>query len=715
MKTYRSFGSTRVITAILLTLLAMTDRGHTQTWTKAADMPTGRRNMSAVVVDGNVYVIGGTGGNRVLEAYNPATDTWTTKADMPTGRILLSSSTVNGKIYAMGGTTSLLGGRPFATVEEYDPATDIWTTKADMPSPRGLCSASEVNGIIYLIGGRMNNVSVTTVEAYDPAADTWTMKADMPTPRQFLSTAVVNGKIYAIGGVSTSQWPALSNVEEYDPETDTWTTMADIPAPRGASAVSVINDRIYFLGGTGGKGYDPEASVFEFDPAMNTWAEKDDLPVSLGSMTANTVAGSIYLIGGSSASFPYDPSSATVWKFTPDPDSFPGAWPDVIPIDVLGFEAEGIALGNDADFFVGAFSYSDWFGAPTSVQAGSIYKGNLRTGNGSVLVEATGTPIAGLSHDPRTDYLYVAKGSAMGGVLVYNASTGDLVADIAFAKGPETKVINDVLVTETCVYCTESTRTTLYKVLLVESGALPAEPVVELLEMNGFVKNPDPTQFNANGLVASSNEEQLIVVNASTGILFLADVATGSTTPIKITGDESVFPNGDGLYLDGSRLYVCQNFSNKIAVIELSDDLTQGTFVWNLLSPNLNVPTTITGLGDSIYAINTHFGEIAAGNQAELKTEVVKLSNIGVPSIKVSGIELEGSDKIQVSFKTSAPVTLFDFFLESNTGLSGSWMEDSAEMQEGPDTYCYYFQIPLSADPGQGFYRVGGRKRLADQ
>ncbi|UCC45172.1 MAG: hypothetical protein JSU65_04455, partial [Candidatus Zixiibacteriota bacterium] len=61
-------------------------------------------------------------------------------------------------------------------------------------------------------------------------------------------------------------------------------------------------------------------------------------------------------------------------------------WPDLIPIPA-GFEAEGIELGKDQDFFVGTVS---WSGNLTN--AGAIYKGNLMTGEGQVLVQPTGKP-----------------------------------------------------------------------------------------------------------------------------------------------------------------------------------------------------------------------------------------------------------------------------------------------------------------------------------
>lgn len=72
-------------------------------WTQQTDMPTVRSWVSTSVVDGKIYAIGGAGGLRKVEEYDPATDTWTKKADMPTGRVFVATSVVDGKIYAIGG------------------------------------------------------------------------------------------------------------------------------------------------------------------------------------------------------------------------------------------------------------------------------------------------------------------------------------------------------------------------------------------------------------------------------------------------------------------------------------------------------------------------------------------------------------------------------------------------------------------------------------
>ena len=256
-------------------------------WTRKADMPTARCALSASVVDGIIYAIGGTTDSLIpvvtmptVEAYDPATNTWIKKADMPTARGWLSTSVVDGIIYAIGGMvdSTFVG---VSTVEAYDPATNTWATKASMPTPRWGLSTSVVDGIIYAIGGTLgpgvNFDGVSTVEAYDSTTDTWIKKVDMPTPRVGASTIVVNGKIYAIGGAENIYAPSLPTVEVYDPATDTWTRKADIPTPRMLFSTSVVDGIIYAIGGS--HGWDgsiwPGISTVEaYDPLTDTWTKK---------------------------------------------------------------------------------------------------------------------------------------------------------------------------------------------------------------------------------------------------------------------------------------------------------------------------------------------------------------------------------------------------------------------------------------------------------
>ena len=176
------------------------------------------------------------------------------------------------------------------------------------------------------------------------------------------------------------------------------------------------------------------------------------------------------------------------------------------------------------------------------------------------------------------------------------------------------------------MYCTDSFNADLYKIVLEKGGRLPSPPVFEVIPMPGFDLVPG---FNANGLVGDFDGRQLVIVNITTGVLYLVDTESGVASPLEIEGAEQLFVDGDGLYLDGRTLYILQNFQDKIAVVQLSGDLSGGEFIRNIPGEDefnpLIVATTIIGFGNSIYAINTDFIERMFGDPALVQSEVVRL------------------------------------------------------------------------------------------
>ena len=129
-------------------------------------------------------------------------------------------------------------------------------------------------------------------------------------------------------------------------------------------------------------------------------------------------------------------------------------------------------------------------------------------------------------------------------------------------------------------------------------------------------------QFNLNGIVATENGKTLIAVQSVSRKLLTIDPKTGVAKLIDLGGYD--LSNGDGLLLRGRTLYVVQNRDNKVAVFELSRDLTKATFLRALTDPgNLDVPTTIDRFGGRLYVVNARFGTTTPTDQAY---DIVRLS-----------------------------------------------------------------------------------------
>ena len=263
-------------------------------------------------------------------------------------------------------------------------------------------------------------------------------------------------------------------------------------------------------------------------------------------------------------------------------------FPEVIALPD-GWLPEGIAVGRGSTFYSG------------SRANGAIYRGDLRTGEGSIFAPgATGRVAVGLSVDQRGRYLFVA-GGPTGEAYVFDANSGALVANYVLTA-PGT-FVNDVIVTRDAAYFTDSARPVLYRLALGPDRRVDPAMTIEEIDLGGDWQQVPG--FNANGIEATPNGEWLIVVNSTVGALYRVDPQTGDTTQIDLGG--ASVTAGDGLLLQGSTLYVVRNQLNTIVVIDLSSDLLQGTVTGQITSPLFDVPTTIAMFGSSLYAINARF------------------------------------------------------------------------------------------------------------
>ena len=243
-----------------------------ETWSTKKPMPTPRGGFAIAVFENKIYTFGGRikyGGSSppeltaVNEVYDPATDTWTTKASMPTPKAGLSANVVNGKIYLIGGFTysnftSHLSNENLV----YDPLADSWATATPIPTSVYDYASAVVDNKIYVISGHETEVISDNGTAhipapnqiYDPRTDTWASGAPMPYAVTYgaaagATTGVVAPKaIYVMGGFVGFYAP-FNLAQVYHPENDTWSLGADMPSPLFYLGVAVVKDQLYAIGG----------------------------------------------------------------------------------------------------------------------------------------------------------------------------------------------------------------------------------------------------------------------------------------------------------------------------------------------------------------------------------------------------------------------------------------------------------------------------------
>ena len=261
----------------------------------------------------------------------------------------------------------------------------------------------------------------------------------------------------------------------------------------------------------------------------------------------------------------------------------PSVYPDVIPLPD-GFQPEGITVGTGHEAYAG------------SLADGRVVRVDLRTGSTEMVVEPTGGPSVGMDFDDRSGYLFVA-GGPTGTASVYDTDTGETVVTDTVGTG----FVNDVIVTRTAAFFTNSFAAEIYRIGIGPAGEV--DDAFETITLDGFDQVPG---FNANGIEATPNGDTLIVVNSTTGELYTVDPENGDATQVDLGGD--TVPAGDGIVLQGRTLYVVQNALDQVAVIELAPDLRSGVLTDTLTSTDFRIPTTADVFGHSLYAVNARFG-----------------------------------------------------------------------------------------------------------
>ena len=273
------------------------------------------------------------------------------------------------------------------------------------------------------------------------------------------------------------------------------------------------------------------------------------------------------------------------------------SFPEVIPLPE-GFQPEGIARGNGHTFYTG------------SLNGGAIFRGDLRSGEVEMIAEPGARMAVGMKFDPRSGLLFVA-GGAFGTAYVFNGKTGEL--DTTYQLTPSASFINDVIVTRQAAYFTDSFQKQFYRLPLGPMGALPGPGDVQTVLLGpGF--DFMQAAFNANGIAATADGSQLIIVNSAFGKLYKVDPLSGEASAIELSGGD--VQSGDGMILRGRTMYVVQNILNQIAVIELQPDLSAGVITGHLTSQFFRVPTTAAAFGNALYAVNARFDEIPPGQPA---------------------------------------------------------------------------------------------------
>jgi len=288
------------------------------TWTEASPCPLARFEANGVVVDDELWVMGGFTGSdlavtRRIDIYDPATDSWRLGPDLPSAETHMAVVALGSSIIVAGGFTGgFPGGARSPTTDMvflWDSGASKWAPGPPLPNA-GAGFAWALSGTTLRLAGGLfadGNNDSPYHHVWDTAGSAgWETAPELLNPRNHGGGAAAGGIFYAIAG--RHRWDEntgnVADVEAFDPSTGAWTNRAPIPVGRseiGASTSTLSDGRILVIGGSL-NGIMPSDDVFVYTPADDEWATLPALPAKRKGAVAQQIGRRIIVTTGSPTS-----------------------------------------------------------------------------------------------------------------------------------------------------------------------------------------------------------------------------------------------------------------------------------------------------------------------------------------------------------------------------------------------------------------------------
>ncbi len=361
----------------------------TNTWATVAAIPTAATNYALVADDSRgVYYYTSAAGVR---AYDPATNTWASLPSMTTLRLAHEAALIEGKLYVAGGTGATGG---LVNAEVFDFSTRQWTSIASMNRPR--INASNFvgrdlsgNPLWVIVGGQDTSTgAVPPTEVYDVRNNRWIQldnSFSLTLPRTIAGSATVGNFFYVVGGAR----PAGGNVFQLSTVTErtrTDTLISPIPLNPVAPALAALATQIAVAGvevkfnvtaNDLGSGAPLSLTASNLPPGANFTATAD---------TNNSVRGA----------FRWTPGAGDTGRtFTVSFTAGDGSLSETKQVTIRVVEASRLTAVNSADFHLGpiaADSIASIFGLNLAVRSEAAQGAALPLDLAGTTVTVNGVP-----------------------------------------------------------------------------------------------------------------------------------------------------------------------------------------------------------------------------------------------------------------------------------------------------------------------------------
>lgn len=236
---------------------------HKECWQELTPMSVKRRGAGVAMLDGFLYVCGGSDGLEALrsvECYDPRSDRWSSVVDMNMERSSVAAAVINNYLYAVGGYNGY--STCLNSVERYSYQEKKWSLVSEMNIARSMVCVGVLGKFLVAVGGYDGSSDLCSCEMYDTEADEWTVMADMNYCRCMAGVGTIDGSLYVVGGCDRAQ--SLNTAEVYEPDTQRWKIISSMEQPRSGLGCAVVGSELYAIGGYTGSEYCSSVECYSY-------------------------------------------------------------------------------------------------------------------------------------------------------------------------------------------------------------------------------------------------------------------------------------------------------------------------------------------------------------------------------------------------------------------------------------------------------------------
>ncbi|MBP7962001.1 MAG: hypothetical protein KBG20_05360 [Caldilineaceae bacterium] len=283
-------------------------------WEVRTPLPQARSRLVMVLVGNQLYAMGGetAQGETVgtVDLYNLTVNEWSQGADLPVAVANSAAVVLDGRIFLAGGSTAIQSADAGATrvvrdeLWVFDAQAETWGVAGVLPVPLAGANLVALDGALYLVGGWDGTALHDEVWRWTPGADSakaedWEVVARMASPRAFMGSVGLNGLIYVVGGYDGAE--ELAAAMTLDVSSGEWAALPDLSVPRAGHALVYDGGAVVALGG----GLTQAILTHErLDPVIGLWSNfQSPLDGEWRHLAAAVKDGNIHLIGGWSGDY----------------------------------------------------------------------------------------------------------------------------------------------------------------------------------------------------------------------------------------------------------------------------------------------------------------------------------------------------------------------------------------------------------------------------